>query len=370
LKRIFVVAGILLLVVLVALLLAEQGAAFGSSLSRGGGGWLAARAYLEDSERQIELIDRPLELVELDKASTLFLVMPWARPMSDEGLAALNTHLHRGGSVVFAFAEMKSPGEKSLLPALSLEPSLALRRRPPLEPRSWWRFQKERFALSPEPTSPVQRPLEAAAFPLGPTAPPEARVFFRHEGPTDVDDPKSGSTAYPVIFSYTLHKGQVLVLPAALLSNREIQQAGNADLLEWINATFTGPILFDEYHHGLVDPTVVPDSETRFSWDFFIFQCLLIYAVALWHLGRPFGPTWREKRPTYGSVAAYLKQLGVLHHRLGHHSAAGKLLIERATALDPRLKLGDLAADAASGRQLVNLGREVAARQQQKSRSL
>jgi hypothetical protein len=368
-RRIFIVAGLLLLVILVGLVLANKGAAAGSSLSRGGGGWLAARAYFDDSTRKIELIDRPLDLLEVEGPSTLFLVMPWVRPMSEPALAALNNHLHRGGTLVFAFAELKSPGELSLLPALSLEAELEIRERPPLGPLSWWRYRKERFTLLPEPESPFPRPLEVAAFAAVPTAPPEAEIFFRREGPGDVDDPKEGTTAFPVVFEYGLHKGRVLVLPASLLSNREIQNAGNADLLAWLGSG-PGPILFDEYHHGLVDPTVAPSSETRFSWDFFIFQCLLIYAVALWHIGRSFGPTWSEKQPTYGSVAAYLQQLGVLHHRLGHHRAAGNLLISRARALDPRLELDDLKSEAASGRQLVDLGREVAARQLQKPRSL
>ena len=66
-----------------------------------------------------------------------------------------------------------------------------------------------------------------------------------------------------------------------------------------------------------------------------------------------------------GSAAAFLLGIGALHHRLGHHAEAARLLLRRARELDRGLQLPpdlDRLAASAGPRELVELATLVARR--------
>jgi Domain of unknown function (DUF4350) len=322
-----------------------------SALSRDAGGWLAARRYLEARGASVRLLDRSLPESALDQerpGGVLVIAFPWQQAIGDDELRALGDHLRAGGTVVLAYSgEPREHRETRVLEALALEAS-DVRSRPPLSPLRWWSYHHESWLLeAPEERAPAIR---VAAFRRAPVAPESAEVLFRD------------ARGHPLVFAYPLHRGRVVALPAGALANAWIAGAGNADLLESLYAWLGDEWVFDEYHHGLVAAGAAAASPTKLAWDLFMTHLALIYVLGVVALGRRFGPAWRERPPAAGSTVAFLRQLGALHHELGHHARASELLVERARALDPDLPAGDdlQVRDAKSGtKQLLETARRV-----------
>ena len=169
---------------------------------------------------------------------------------------------------------------------------------------------------------------------------------------------RGGERNEPVVFHWRRRGGRVWVLPAELLANGRLLEAGNGDLLASLRAWLGPRWTFDEFHHGWEDPEALPER-SYFGWDLFIAHLALIYLLGLLALGRPFGPPWREAPAVMGSTGSFLKNLGALHHKLGHHGEAARLLVERWHALfggqtPPERE------EVTKGAELVALAREMA----------
>ncbi len=355
-----------LLALLAALLGGGGLGATSSTLSRGAGGWLAARLYLEARGAGVELRDEPLT-AEV-RAGVLVLAFPWQTGLAADELEALGQHLRSGGTVVLAYSgEPLELREAQVLEALSLEASDA-RPVPSLMPTRWWSYHRQSWLLTPAdgwpaapPGGPGGRPaapareLVAPAFRQAPEAPEGARVLYR-----------GGEGDLPLVFDYPLHRGRVVALPSGLFANAWLREAGNADFLETLLAWLGPEWSFDEYHHGLASgASSAPAS--RFAWDLLMLHLAVIYLLGLVTLGRRFGPVWREAPVTAGSTASFLRHLGALHHRLGHHPQAATRMVEHARSLDPKLTLAaERSSTARDGRGLVELGRAISRAQNRK----
>jgi hypothetical protein len=196
------------------------------------------------------------------------------------------------------------------------------------------------------------RPLRVWAPRVLPLVGPTARVLFT----------APGGEAAAAIFRY--HGGRVVVLPADALSNSRLGEAGNADLLETLLVNLGPRWAFDEYHHGLVTAAAESAGLGRAA-DLLLVHLLLLYLLVVLALARRQGPAWREPAPIAGSAATFLLGLGALHHRLGHHGEAARLLLRRVRELDRGLELpADLDRRAASAgpRELVEIAKQVARR--------
>lgn len=358
-----IVSGLLFLLVAVVFFSSSNAGPSGSSLSKSPSGLLAARLYLEARGAEVKVLDVPLVAEEKaeEKPVTLVIAGPLQRTFGEQAEQALGEHLRRGGNVIYGYSAQSGEGpEGRLSRALGLTDETELRAEAPLAPLAWRDFRNEVWRLQPEASSPLETELEVAAFAGAPSAPPEAMVFYR-----------AGQGYAPVIFEYEHQRGRILVLPAALLSNAEIHRSGNAGLLELILAR-GGAIAFDEHHHGLARLEEASHS-ARLGWNVFLLQLMLLYLAGLWALARGFGPSWAERLPQLGSAAAFFEQLGSLHHRLGHHRAAARALVERARALDPQVpaELLERAADLEkpfSSKNFFDLANEVSRHQPRRTK--
>jgi hypothetical protein len=174
----------------------------------------------------------------------------------------------------------------------------------------------------------------------------------------------------PAAFSYSRWAGRLVVLPASALSNARIAEDGNGDLLESLVAAFGSEWAFDEFHHGLVSPAAVATGTgaTR-ALDLVLLQLALLYALAVLAVSRRFGPAWSEPRVVAGSAASFLRGVGALHHRLGHHRDAARLLVERARQMHPRVAFDEPEAGAGGDAGLLRLAQAVGRAQSAEERT-
>lgn len=345
--RFLAVASLLLLVAVLYLVAGGSPGAAGSTLSAGRDGWLAGRLYLERRGVDVVLRDRPLDAAAL-KDRALLLVAPFQRTFGVDELVELEAFLRQGGRVAYAYAGDETPGygELQLQQALDLVRAEVLRPEPPLGPDAYFAYYAERTALVP--ADPALPAFEAAGFERAPSAPTGAEVLYR----------SAAGTA--LVYRYPWLRGQVLVLPAALLSNAEL--SANLAAAELLRAELGEAWAFHEFAHGMVAVEHARER-ARFSWNLFVLQLVLLYAAGVWVFGRPFGPRWREQVARHGSAGVFLKQLGQLHGRLGHHAEAARLLVERGRQLDDQLAAGlppDAEAAVHDGKALVELARKLA----------
>lgn len=356
------IAALVLAVLTGVWLINQELGAISSALSRDARGWLAARRYLELRGCRVALRDEPL--TEGSRRGVLVLAFPWQRQLARGELLALSSHLRFGGTVLLAYSrDIEQYQEREVLRALRLEP-IAVRPRPSLMPWRWWRYQQEVWNLRPDPTwtedSGLPGPeLAVPAFRQAPEAPGRALVLYR-----------GGDEKVPLIFTYRLQRGRVVVVPADLFSNARLLEAGNADLFESLFGWLGPEWSFDEYHHGLASVETVTASVSRFAWDQFMLHLVLIYLLGLVALARRFGPAWREPPVMVGSTASFLRSLGALHRELRHHRAAAELLLERAHALDPNLPaIAGPRKPIADGASLVGFARRISRAQRRRNRS-
>ncbi len=350
-NRLWVGAAAAILLLLGGAVLAGRGGeARGSSLSRGPGGWLAARRYLEARGARVTLLDRPLDRFE--ESGVLVSTFPWQHGLSAEAADQLEAHLRRGGHLVLAYSgDIGNAAEVVAMEGLGLP--LAEKRKAVLDPFRWRRFAREEWDLGPG-RGVAAAPVRVWAPRWVPELPENSRVLFRFPG---------GAPAIVVLERFRSHRGQVWLLPVDALANARLEHPGNAALLETLLRRLGNRWTFDEYHHGLIaEQTVETDAFGR-TLDLILLHLAVLYLVALLTLSRRFGPAWNEPPVTTGSAGAFLLGLGSLHHRLGHHREAARRLLERVRELDRHAVLPqelDRRAGKAGPRELVELAREVA----------
>lgn len=336
-----------------------------SALSGRSNGWLAARTYLEQQGAVVTLSDRSLQKTPrpgADKGLPLWvLTFPFQRNISDEDLETLQEHLRAGGTILIGYSstleqrdQQQSPEER-VLKSLRLGVQ-AVRSPPSLTPWEWWSYQREDWTLQAgegwREAAPEVGALTLPAIQYVPEPPRQATVsvLYHH---------REGVVVYPVVFSYSLQRGRVVVLPAAVLSNVHLLKQGHADFLEslrlWLGSTWN----FDEYHHGLVSTSASEEQGDTFAWDLFIAHVGLFYVLGLLALTRRFGTAWREGEIVAGSTSSFLRNLGALHLDLRHHQAAARILAQRKQELDPsmpEIAVPEVETDA----RLVEFAREIA----------
>jgi hypothetical protein len=390
LRRWLAVAALFLAVAAVtAALLGDRGGSRGSTISRGPGGWLAARRYLQARGAQVTLISEPLaryvqersvessepgeplEPLELRDRSArgeprppvaalqpahkqagpgvLALVFPWQAQPAGDLEEPIDAHLGRGGDVVLAYSG-EAAGAERLLDVWRWDRAGEV----PLVPWRWWSFTHREWQLLP--ASGVMggggRPLLVWAPRALPQVGPAATVLFTTPG------------GKPAVAVYRYHGGRVVVLPADALSNARLGEAGNADLLETLLRNLGPRWAFDEVHHGLVTAPAAKGPLGRAA-DLLLAHLVLLYLLAVLALARRQGPAWREPATVAGSAATFLLGMGALHHRLGHHAEAARLLLRRVRELDRGLQLPpdlDRRAATAGPRELVEIATLVARR--------
>jgi len=358
------VLGVLALAGLVALA-GRSGEAQGSSISRGPGGWLAARKYLEARGAQVTLWREPLD--RFSGRGTLVVTFPWQHGATYEAADLITEHLQRGGDVVLAWSgTANNAGEVLALEGLGLD--LQEVRQAPLGPFAWRKFVREEWDLRPEDAKgrgfPLSRVDESAGG-RGGQGVRVLRVWAPRQMPALPANPEvlyRTPTGRPAVVRIRRSRGSLWVLPADALANARLGEAGNADLLELLLARLGKQWTFDEYHHGLVAVEGEGDEAFLRILDLVMIHLAVLYLLAALTLGRRFGPPWREPPVVTGSVGTFLLGLGTLHHRLGHHREAARRLLERTREIAPDLQIPEslarLAADAGP-RDLVEVARHL-----------
>ncbi len=364
--------GGLLVLGIVAALGGGGGVAAGSTLTRGSSGWLGLRATLESLNVASVLRDRPLDdngskrtanqepsEEPSEEIATLVLAFPLQRALQPSEIDAIMTRLHAGGTVVVAYGGQPIDlRERRFLEVLGLTRSDPTPRT--LVPWKWPAAQRATWTLLPVARElSVLRSVEVAAPRAWPIAPDSANVLYRG-GPDDV----------VAVFAMPVHRGWVVMLPSDAWSNARLGQPGNADLLATLAADLSTPWEFDEFHHGLTDralaaarrasAVVVDFGWVRLTyWDVLTFHLALLYGLGLVALGRRFGAVWREEVVASGSTGAFLRGLGTLHDRLGHHGDVARRLAQRLSdrqlGWDPEAR----AAAVTDGPSLIAFGRDI-----------
>ena len=382
-------ASALAVAALVAVVMLSGGAgARGSTASRGAGGWLGARRYLEARGGRVTLITEPLGAYVAgaaarlegqggsapgagkDAPGVLALVFPWQGPPAGDLRAALDSHLGRGGDLVIAYSGEPEGTEEALDFWSAEEPATA-----PIIPWRWYRFvHREWNLLPPRPAGAAPRIAAAPRMAAAPRRTSQARnaatwlpvrVWAPRELPrvqADAEVLYTSPAGRPVAWIFRRHGGRVVLLPADALSIGRLALPGNANLLEALLQNLGRRWAFDEYHHGLA--SVVPSSpELGRAADLLTVHLALLYLLALAALARRQGPAWPAEVPLASSAPGFLLGIGALHHRLGHHRDAARLLLRRVRELDRGIQLPeelDLRVESAGAKELVAVAGQVA----------
>jgi hypothetical protein len=328
-------------------LLGPRMVAESSALSSGPRGYRAARRYLELRDRTVALLDAPV--AARGTTDVLVIAFPWQLVPGLEEERRLFDLLGDGATILLVYSGAPpDPVERHVFRQIGLDVQDA-GGPPPRRPWLWRAWAARELSLAPDrELGAAARPLAVSALRSLPVAPKGARCLYRTP---------DGS---PAVFEIGIGRGHVLVLPAEALANARLQ--ANADLLETLAENLGRRWSFDEFHHGLAPaPTAAETANVRVM-DLWLVQLALLYVLALVALARRFGPAWREPPVIGGSAASFLRGLGGLHDRLGHHAEAARLLTERARALDPRLVLPARREEGAK-EAFLEWAREVGARQ-------
>lgn len=356
-RRWLAAAGIAaLLVVLAALTASGRSEARGSVLSRGPGGWLAARRYLEARGVRVRLLGQPPDRQE--NGGVLVTAFPWQQGLSPDAGEALEEHLRRGGNLVLAYSgDPANPAEMVALRGLGL--SLGEVRKLTLNPLRWRQFNRQEWDLRPAPGLTGGEPVRVWAPRWAPRwsskNPKLARVLYQGPG------------GEPLVAAFSQRRGTVWLVPADAFANARLGKAGlagNADLLETLRRRLGDDWTFDEYHHGFTGRPLLETVAVGRTLDLILLHLAALYLAAVLVLARPFGPPWSPPPVVTGSAGAFLLGLGAIHHRLGHHREAAQRLLARVHELDRDFDPAGLEdqAEAVGARGFVALAREVARR--------
>jgi uncharacterized protein DUF4350 len=356
-RRQLVIAGIaaaLALGVAITLLASGRSEARGSVLSRGPGGWLAARRYLEARGARVRLLDAPLGAFQ--GRGVLVTAFPWQQSLSEAAGEQLAEHVRRGGNLLLAYSgDPENPAELVVLRDLGL--TLGEVRKTTLNPLRWRRFSREEWSLRPAPgVKGSGEPVRVWAPRTAPMLPKQTRALFQGPG------------GEPLVAALSRPRGTVWLVPADAFANARLGKAGsagNADLLETLRRRLGDDWTFDEYHHGFTGHPSLETVALGRTLDLLLLHLAALYLAALLALARPFGPAWSPPSVVAGSAGAFLLGLGAIHHRLGHHREAAKRLLARVRELNRDFVLPpglDRRAEDAGARSFVALAREVTRR--------
>ncbi|HSS50349.1 MAG TPA: DUF4350 domain-containing protein [Thermoanaerobaculia bacterium] len=341
-------ATVVLGVLAVALAASGRSEARGSVLSRGPGGWLAARRYLEARGVRVRLLDQPLE--QFQNGGVLVTAFPWQQGLSQETGEPLEAHLRRGGSLVLAYSgDPANPAERVALKGLGL--TLGEVRKLTLNPLRWRQFSRQEWDLRPAPGLAGGEPVRVWAPRWAPRLPAAARTLYRGPG------------GQPLVAAWSQRRGTIWLVPADAFANARLgKAAGNADLLETLRRRLGDDWTFDEYHHGFTGRPLLETVALGRTLDLILLHLTVLYLAAVLTLARPFGPAWSEAPAATGSAGAFLLGLGAIHHRLGHHREAADRLLARVRELDRDFAFPDLDRRVENAGGLIALAREVARR--------
>jgi hypothetical protein len=295
--------------------------------SRGADGWAAARLYTESQGIRLEI---PRGLQEQPQEPVWVTAFPWRRSGGPDRLESLQHFASEGGHLVVAYSGSGGSLDETRLLSQLGAPLHEARSRPPFRFQAWRRHRLQEWDL--RPVQGQSRDGRIRALNQVPKPPPEAQILYQAKGDED--------ETLPLVFSFPLGRGQVLLFPAALLANARLGQAGNGDFLANLCRWLGDRWAVDELAQGL-PPTDVPavSRTNRRAFDLFGLHLLALYGLGLWALGRRFGPAWRDPPVRLGSTGSFLAGLGTLHERLGHRDEAARRLIQRTRQLHPDLSL-------------------------------
>jgi len=320
-----------------------------SVFSRGPEGWVATRAYLAAQGVEVTLLDAP---PAADAEGSLITAFPWQVRGIQTNLEPWRRFARRGGILAVGYSGSKpGPAESALLEALGC-PFEEVRPAVPLAPAAWWRYRKETWQL--QPVDGASRPASLRPPQFAPQAPEGAKILYSAQ---------AEDRQLPLVFSFPLGQGEILILPAQAIANGSLRSPGNVDLLEnlrhWLGETWA----FDEAAHGLQASSTEDHDSGGVAFDLFALHLFLLYGLVILGLTRRFGPPWREPRVRTGSARSFLLGLGSLHQRLGHHRQATRRLLSRVQEVDPQLDLEEALGTslAVDDKSLVHLARRVAA---------
>lgn len=359
-RRLAIAGTVVALAALVAFAVLSSGRseARGSVLSRGPGGWLAARRYLEARGVRVRLLGGPPD--SFQGRGVLVTAFPWQQDLADDSGEQLAQHVRRGGNLVLAYSgDPENPAEAVVLKSLGL--TLGEVRKLTLNPLRWRRFNREEWSLRPAvgltgSGEPVR--VWAPRWAPGWTGDVKRHVRTLYEGPG----------GQPLVAALSRQRGTIWFVPADAFANARLGQAGgagNADLLETLRRRLGDDWTFDEYHHGFTGRPLLETAALGRTLDLILLHLTVLYLAAVLTLARPFGPAWSEPPVVAGSAGAFLLGLGAIHHRLGHHREAAKKLLERVHELDRDFVVSaglDRQAETAGARGFVALAKDVAGR--------
>jgi len=146
----------------------------------------------------------------------------------------------------------------------------------------------------------------------------------------------------PLVIEQRFGQGRVIAIAAPeLLCNRWIADADNYLLAADLVSITPGPVVFDEFHHGVLAGSGSPGDWTREPLGLGLGWGALAILLLLTIRGRTFGPRIPVARDEGRSAAEYASAVGGLLRRSGGRSLALRVAVESTRrALSERLGLG------------------------------
>jgi hypothetical protein len=154
---------------------------------------------------------------------------------------------------------------------------------------------------------------------------------------------RSGS--FPVAYMQKLGSGRVVVLADPLeLCNGYLEKADNGRLLADLLglAAAGGPVVFDEYHHGLTAADLTPQAWILTPWGAALLWVVVAVFLGLYLRGRRFGPLMPRQGQAERAEAEWAVAVGALLRRTGARAVTLGVLAnatERAVAARTGLSL-------------------------------
>lgn len=298
--------------------------------SRFGAGLRGAYRYLQLRGAEPENWDRSLDSLPREPG-LLIIALPLNVPFTRGDAQALEDWLLRGGNLLLLGSGRElSPFEWSLIHGLSLSVE-ASRGAPPWRYAAWRAWVSRRQELHPP---------DGEAAPAD--GPPVRELMGTHAiaRPGDARDLLLDEDGTPALFEFRRGKGRVTVFNnVSAFSNALLAEGGNLELLEGLAHRLRpegGRLLFDEWHHGHRAAAALAKSHLVSPAALLLAHAALLYFLALWTLGRRFGPVITPAGPAAGSVGRRLMSIASLHRASHHASHAGNVLLESVRRLARR----------------------------------